>query len=282
MILIADGGSTKIDWRLIDGEDVQSFSSKGLNPRRLSVEEIEQELALLEIGTPKLDGITFYGAGCEGEARFILRDALIKRFNTDNVEVVSDILGAARSVCENEKGMVAILGTGSNLCFYDGKAIADKVPALGYLLGDEGSATNLGKIFLKHYLMGDAEPSVKERFIKKFNLSEDEIISKIHMGNDGKIFIASLSKWLFQIKDKELSVYPLVVRSLNDFFDLIDKYFPQYKQHPLHVVGSVGYFWSNVLKAVAKERGVIIGKIVEKPISGLVLWHKENRVEPFD
>jgi glucosamine kinase len=150
------------------------------------------------------------------------------------------------------------------------------VPALGYLLGDEGSATNLGKIFLKHLLMGDAEPSVKDRFMKKFNLSEDEIISKIHMGNDGKIFIASLSKWLFQIRDKEPSIYLLVIRSFSDFFDLIDKYFPHYKKHPLHVVGSVGYYWSKVLKSIAQERGVTIGKVVEKPISGLVLWHKEK------
>jgi glucosamine kinase len=276
MILIADGGSTKIDWRLIDGEDVYSFDSSGLNPRRLSRDEIDAQLNALDFGNHKIDSITFYGAGCEGESRFILRDELSKRFNTEKIEVVSDILGAARAVCENEKGMVAILGTGSNLCFYDGKNITDKVPALGYLLGDEGSATNLGKIFLKHLLMGDAELGVKERFTKKFNLTEDEVISKIHMGNDGKVFIASLSKWLFQIKDKEPSIYPLVVCSFNDFFDLIDKYFPQYKQYPLHVVGSVGYFWSNVLKAVAQERGVTIGKIIEKPISGLVVWHKEQ------
>ena len=279
MILIADGGSTKIDWRLIDGEDVKSFSSKGLNPRRLSKTEIEDELKSIDFGDTKVDSISFYGAGCEGESRFILRDALQKHFNTNNVEVHSDILAAARAVCDNEQGMVAILGTGSNLSFFDGEKITAKVPALGYLLGDEGSATNLGKIFLKAYLMGDVEASVKERFERKFNLSEDEIITKIHNGNDGKVFIASLSKWLFQIRDKEPSVYPLVERSFNDFFDLIDTYFSQYKNYPLHIVGSVGYYWNNVLKHVAEQRGVTIGKIVEKPIAGLTVWHKKQVVK---
>lgn len=276
MILIADGGSTKIDWRIINGEEVKSYSSKGLNPRRLTAEEIENELNNLKIEDTNFNSITFYGAGCEGESRFILRDALIKRFKTENVEVVSDILGAARSVSENEKSMVAILGTGSNLSFYDGKVIADKVPALGYLLGDEGSGTNLGKIFLKAYLMGDIEDSVKERFERKFKLSEDEIITKIHMGNDGKVFMASISKWLFQIKDKEESIYPLVIKSFNDFFDLIDTYFPQYKPYPLHIVGSVGYYWNNIVNHLAQERGIRIGLIVEKPIAGLTVWHKEN------
>jgi len=274
MILIADGGSTKIDWRLIDGENVQSFSSKGLNPRRLTSEEIRDGLAQLDFGNPVINEITFYGAGCDGESSEILKQELIHRFNTNNVTVESDILAAARSVCENEQGMVVILGTGSNLSFYDGQKIVDNVPALGYLIGDEGSATNLGKIFLKAYLMGDLEDSVRERFERKFNMTEDEIVSKIHMGNDGKIFIASMSKWLFQIKDKEPSIYPLVIRSFNDFFDLIDNYFAQYKSHQLHVVGSVGYYWSNVLKQVADERNVSVGRIVEKPIAGLTVWHK--------
>ena len=276
MILIADGGSTKIDWRLIEGEEVISYSSKGLNPRRLSAEEITKSLSELDFGDVTIDSITFYGAGCGGDSSEILRKSLSERFNTKDVTIHNDILAAARSVCENEKGMVVILGTGSNLSFYDGENISDNVPALGYLIGDEGSAINLGKIFLKAYLMGDLEQSVVERFERKFKMTEDEIVTKIHMGNDGKIFIASMSKWLFQIKDKEPSIYSLVIKSFNDFFDLIDNYFPQYKSEPLHVVGSVGYYWSNVLKKIAKERGVIVGRVVEKPIAGLTVWHKEH------
>ncbi len=276
MILIADGGSTKIDWRLINGNDVKSFSSKGLNPRRLSEKELTEGLNSLNFGDVNISSITFYGAGCGGDGGEILKALLTKRFNTKNVEVYNDILAAARSVCDNQPSMIAILGTGSNLCFFDGKNIIDSVPALGYLIGDEGSATNLGKIFLKAYLMGDVEESIKERFERKFSMTEDEIVTKIHQGNDGKIFIASMSKWLFQIKDKEPSVYPLVIKSFNDFFDLIDKYFNQYKSYPLNIVGSVAYYWSNVLRQVAQERGVIIGNVVEKPIAGLTVWHKEH------
>lgn len=276
MILIADGGSTKIDWRLIDGDEVKSYSSMGLNPRRLNFDEISEKLSELDFGANQINSIAFYGAGCDGESSEVLRKALTERFNTENVVVKSDILAAARSVCGNEKSMIVILGTGSNLSFFDGEKIADKVPALGYLLGDEGSATNLGKIFLKSYLMGDIEDSVMERFQKKFNMSEDDIVTKIHMGNDGKVFIASMSKWLFQIKDKEPSIYPLVIRSFNDFFDLIDNYFSHYKSYPLHVVGSVGFYWSNVLRQIAEERGITVGRIVEKPIAGLTVWHKEH------
>ena len=156
MILIADSGSTKTDWCLVDTENGinQSFQTKGLNPRFHTIESIYEELAanLLPKITNSVSHIYFYGAGCSSShADLIVYAALQQAFPTAKIEIAEDMIGAARGVCGDQTGLVCILGTGSNSCLYDGKKIVEQMPNLGFLLGDEGSGAYLGKKVLQYY-----------------------------------------------------------------------------------------------------------------------------------
>jgi glucosamine kinase len=280
MILIADSGSTKTDWRLISENGIKQIQSKGLNPVYKSKDKIKQVILdsiIPEIGNVKnINAIYFYGAGCMGyEKAEIVKCLLLDLFpNAKNI-VSSDILAAARATCENNEGITAILGTGANVCYYNGEEIVKTRSGLGFVLGDEGSGAHLGKMFIKAYLNEELPIAINERFEKRFKLTKADIIDAVYRHDNPNLFLAQFSKYVFQIKD-EPAVTKIIIDCFTAFFKVHVERFDNYKTLPLHIVGSVGFYYSNFIRRIAAEKGIKIGTILEKPIAGLTLFHEKE------
>lgn len=279
MILIADSGSTKTDWRLIDDKkQIHQYVTQGINPYFQDSDGIVTMLGNELI--PQLSNISnlisqiyFYGAGCGAESKkTIVHSALSKNFPIATIIVETDLLGAARSVCGANEGIAAILGTGANTCYYDGNKIVENISSLGYVLGDEGSGAHIGKTFIQAYLNKEMPKELSNRFYERFKLSKDEILDNIYKQPMPNRFLASFSKFIYQ-NLKEQFVVDLVANCFEQFFDKHICKYPKHKEVKLSCVGSVAFYYSNIFRAVASNKEVNIDKIIETPIAGLTLYH---------
>lgn len=288
MILIADSGSTKTDWCLIDDENkIHQYNTVGLNPYFLDTKTIsetlkDQLIPKLKLETrlsrtegrenPKLETF-FYGAGCSNKDKCkTVELALKENFKNANIEVHHDLLGAARALCGHEEGIAAILGTGSNSCYYDGKKIVENIPALGYILGDEGSGAYMGKKLINAYLYKELPVELSKRFDAEFHLTKDNILIKIYEKPLPNRFLASFSKFLFQNLEDPY-VVKLVYSAFEDFFNKHICKYAKHKEVKMSCVGSIGFHFRKILQAVASDKGVTVDKIIETPIAALTLYH---------
>lgn len=276
MILIADSGSTKTDWCVVlNDTPIKRIGTKGLNPFFQSEEEVQQELThslLPQLPEGTINSVYFYGAGCTPEKAPVIRRAIADSLPiVGNIKAYSDMLAAARGLCGYEAGIVCILGTGSNSCFYNGKEIVNNVSPLGFILGDEGSGAVLGKLLVGDILKNQLSPAVKEAFLKQFDLTAPEIIDRVYRQPFPNRFLASLSPFIAQHLE-ELGIRRLV---LNSFIAFLRRNVMQYDyaQYPAHFIGSVAYCYREILQEAAQETGVSIGKILQSPMEGLIRYH---------
>lgn len=280
MILIADSGSTKTDWRIIDHENnVQQAKTIGLNPYFQDSDSIANELRqnLLPSIVGEVTEIYFYGTGCAGEEPCaIVRRGLQAVFPTAHlVEVDSDMLGAARGLCGHQAGIACILGTGSNNCLYDGKNIADKIPSFGFWLGDEGSGGHLGKKAVLAFLHKEMPTDLAEKFAKRYGLTREIVLENAYKKPFPNRYFASFSKFLFDNRNHPFA-YQLIYDAFGEFLDKYVAKLPNYNQHKIHFVGSVAFYYNDILRRAAADKGMTIGHIMETPIAGLTLYHKEK------
>ncbi|MCE3280514.1 MAG: N-acetylglucosamine kinase [Bacteroidetes bacterium] len=283
MILIADSGSTKTDWRLIDAEKrIHQCGTQGINPYFQTKEEVtsifEREIPenIKSIIKDQKVEINFYGAGCSAEdKKQLVKEALSAAFPLADIFIESDMLGAARSVCGHEPGIAAILGTGMNSCYYDGKKIAENRTSLGFILGDEGSGAHLGKTLIQYYLNDELPGGLTERFNERFKLSKNEIIDSVYKKPMPNRYLASYSKFIYQ-NLKEQFIIDMVSKCFREFFDKHICKYSKHKELKLSLVGSVAFYYSNILRSVAEDKGVNIDVVVETPIAGLTLYHLEE------
>ncbi|MES2590638.1 MAG: N-acetylglucosamine kinase [Bacteroidota bacterium] len=289
MILIADSGSTKTDWRLIEENNkTQQFSTQGFNPYFQDSDEIATVLKnellpqlnpFFSVDTEKIQ-IFFYGAGCSAASKKeIIKAALIQLFPLAVIEVETDLLCAARALCGSNPGIAAILGTGSNTCYYDGKSIVENRASLGFILGDEGSGAHIGKTFIQAYLNQEMPKELADRFYERFKLNIDDILNSIYKKPLPNRFLASFSKFIYQ-NLKEQFVIDLVANCFEQFFDRHICKYEKYKELKLSCVGSVAFYYSNIFRAVALKKGVNIDTIIETPIAGLTLYHLSPNPSP--
>lgn len=278
MILIADSGSTKTDW-CVTGSDMppQRIATIGLNPFFQSEEEMQLELShnlLARLPEGKLDAVYFYGAGCTPEKAPVLRRAIADSLPvTGNIKVYSDMLGAARGLCGHEAGIVCVLGTGSNSCFYDGNEITQNISPLGFILGDEGSGAVLGKLLVGDLLKNQLPASLKEEFLTQYDLSVPEIIDRVYRQPFPNRFLASLSPFMLQHLH-EPGIRSLISESFVAFFRRnVMQY--DYQHFPVHFVGGIAHYYEDVLKEAAQVTGITLGKILQRPMEGLVEYHKQ-------
>ena len=217
--------------------------------------------------------VFFYGAGCtEVEQCIVVEDALAPVFPDARVKVENDLLGAARALCGHQEGIACILGTGSNSCYYDGKKITDNVPSLGYILGDEGSGAHIGKKLLKEVMALSAPADIRQLFSDKFNYTRVDILTHLYNHEMPSRFLSS-----FMLFINENIGHPfirnLVLDSFRDFFILQVMKYPKYLQVPVCCTGSVAFYFSDILKEAAKEKGIEINKITQSPVDGLIEYH---------
>lgn len=279
MILIADSGSTKTHWCVVDkAVEFKHIFTKGINPFYQTVNEITQEIDLNLI--PQLNGIEiekiyFYGAGCSfPEKKAIVSNALGRSFRKVIIEVQSDLLAASRSLFGDNKGIACILGTGSNSCFYDGKKIVENVSPLGYILGDEGSGAVLGKTLVADCLKNQLPAEIKAKLLDEYQLSPESILEKVYKQPFPNRFLAQLTPFLLKNIDQP-SIYNIVYAGFNAFFI---RNIMQYQLVDMSVgfVGSVAFYFKEVLDAAAKTNGILISKIDQNPMTGLIIYHSKH------
>lgn len=281
MKLIAESGSTRTEWALVeDNHLVQRVFTEGLNPFFQTRREISRSVRL---GLPesffkgKLEQVYFYGAGCTSyEKKNILGASLVAQFKTP-IQVESDLLAAARGLFKCEAGIACILGTGSNSCFYDGKMIVKNIKAAGYILGDEGSGAVLGKLFLSDVFKGLAPKQIANDFFDKFRITPNDVMESVYNLPFPNRFLATISYFLSDYLDNEY-VYNLLINNLRNFFiRSVCQY--DYKSYPIRFVGSIACSYSELLRDVAHEFGVELDVIEETPMSGLIEFHSLNIIE---
>lgn len=276
MILLADGGSTKVDWRLVEGtKEIKQIYTKGANPFFRSQEDISEEIKAVinpVLNGHKISSVHFFGAGCASpEKNKIVRDAIADNIRTSHIEVNSDLVAAAKGLCGTKKGIACILGTGSNSCFYDGEEIVENVSPLGYVLGDEGSGAVLGRLFLGACLKNQLTKGLKEKFLKEFDLTPATILDMVYRQPLANRFLASLSPFLVEnIDDK--TVYDLVYNAFKDFFvKNVMQY--DYKDNDVHFTGSVAYYYKDLVSKVGADLNIKVGIISQSPMEGLIKYY---------
>ncbi|HUH18161.1 N-acetylglucosamine kinase [Albibacterium sp.] len=282
MIIIADGGSTKTNWCLIDGSGRNIyFNTEGYNPYFVSSEYIQSSL---KKGLPDdlaLDQITevyYYGAGVHNvEKAEVIKDAFALFFKNAKISIGHDLLAAARALLGTESGFAAILGTGTNTCLYDGNDITLNIDSAAYILGDEGSGCYIGKKLLTDYVRGLMPANVREEFWNTYKLTPDEVMDRVYTKPLANRFCASFSKFVYDNNVNIAYSRNIVKTSFVDFFtNLVSKY-PNYKDYSFNCIGSVGYNFRNVLEETAGEFGMKIGKIIRSPIDDLVKFHQSKK-----
>ena len=276
MRLIADSGSTKVDWRAIHSDgSVQKITTAGINPFFQTEEQIIYELEqhlLPDISAPVTE-IHFYGAGVASPEKIqVLQNCFRKVFPKSRASAYTDLLAAARALCGRKPGISAILGTGANSCYYDGENIADNVPACGYILGDEGSGAVLGRKFISDYLKRQLPKELNDIFDQKYGLTYGSVIERVYRQPFPNRYLATFSVFLNDNKN-----HPHIDKLLKDSFE---EFFTRnimqydYKRYKVNLVGSVAYYYQDIISEVAEKLGVKLGTRLKSPIEGLVQYHK--------
>ncbi|MBR1389364.1 MAG: ATPase [Prevotella sp.] len=281
MILIADSGSTKTDWAMVSPDvkgDARILKTQGLNPFHQGhhlIQRILAEKLLPQVGGAEVSSVVFYGSGIRPEQESRMTSFLREVFpQAGRIAVHSDMLGAARAVCGCHEGVACILGTGANSCLYDGKAIVANTPALGYILGDEGSGASLGKRLLNALYKGQLSKEIMADFESETGLSMADVIERVYRQPMANRFLASLSEFIHRHLGDE-GVRQMVVSTFREFFSKNIR--PYGRQDlPVSCVGSIAWHYQSELREAAGAEGFSLGEVVKSPIEGLVLGHQEG------
>ena len=278
MILIAESGSTKCDWVALnpDGSEYKRFSTMGFNPYFHSAPFIREELssnAVVSNINGSVDFVYFYGAGASSESlKDIIHDGLKQVFVNATINVDHDLVASAYSTYTGEPAITCILGTGSNSCYFDGETVSDEVPALAYILGDEGSASFIGKRLVSDFLYKRLPEEMAVDFFDTYGLDKDEIFTSVYNKPNANVYLASFSR--FAGKHMEHPYVKMIVREgFAKFADIHIGCFGNATEVPVHFVGSVGAIFHEILEEVLEERGFRLGQIMRKPVDGLIKYH---------
>src|SRR5476651_772766 len=280
MIIIADGGSTKTNWCLVNDEGKKFYyNTEGYNPYFVSEEYIIQSLkdnmpADLPVG--QITEVNYYGAGCStDEKREKVERAMSQYFTSAKVNVGHDLLAAARALLGHNEGFAAILGTGTNTCIYDGENIVQNIDSGAYILGHEGSGCHIGKKLLTDYLRGYMPEPVRNLFWETYHLTPDDINEEVYTKPLANRFCAGFSKFVYDNNVHLEYSRNLVRGAFEDFFKNLVTHYPDYEKYTFNCIGSVGYNFRNVLEELVVENGMVVGNIIRSPIDNLVKFHLE-------
>ena len=281
MLLIADSGSTKTDWLFIDknGNKIET-STIGFNPFFQSEEVISSEIIknqTLNKNADSVENLIFFGAGVSSiNKQNIILDGLKKVFKKcKNISAEHDMKGAAIAACGNFSGIVCILGTGSNSCFYDGTETFENIPSLGYILGDEASGAYFGKILITDFLYKNMPENISNYFKKEFEMDKDTLLDTIYKKPNANVFLASFMKFIV-IHKHELYIRKMIENGFSKFAEYHICSFTNFKSLPVHFIGSVAYLFNDILHITAEKHNFKIGKIMQKPINDLAKYYSQK------
>jgi len=277
MILVADSGSTKCDWILTDDNNEIPTGTMGFNPFFHSTDLILNKIKENEILSDNISNISavyFYGAGCSSpERNAIVENALRLAFpEATEIVVDHDETAAAIATCGDMPGIACILGTGSNSCFFDGTQTSYEIPALGYVLGDEGSGAFFGKALLKEFLYKRLPADIHEDFVAEFGIDKEEIFNAVYHKPNPNVYLASFMRFISERREHPY-FKERIYEGLASFANAHITCFQNYKEVPVHFVGSIAYYFREVLEEVANNYRFTIGEVIKKPITNLKNYH---------
>lgn len=274
MILIAESGSSKCEWWLIiGGEVIKTYETQGFNPYYHSIEEIEngiQQNSEFFAIRNDVQQIRYLGAGCSTQDKCeIVSKGLEKVFSNASIKVEHDLLGAAYATYNGEPGIVGILGTGSNSCFFDGKKLMQKTPSLGFIMGDEGGGGYFGKKLVTAFAYGWLDDEISKDFSDTYQYSVDQLIHRVNSEPHANVFLAGFMPFLAKHQSNPF-IENLLVSGMEEY--LVNHVLPFKKssQVPIHFVGSVAHYFKKHISIAADIHGFQIGNIIQKPGKNLV------------
>lgn len=297
MILIADSGSTKTDWTLLHSPHenitksvIATFKTQGITPIHQSAADIRQilgqellsqlstfpraqlvSMGVLDSALMQHASVFFYGSGCTPAHVPMMSQLINEVLSPKNIEVHSDLMAAARALCQHEAGIACILGTGANSCLYDGEKIVQNTPALGYILGDEGSGSVLGRMFLNAIFKNPKLSNLRDKFLEDTKQTQADIIKKVYNEPMANRYLASTSTFIIEHLGNP-TLRQLVIDNFRQFFrSNIDPY--NRKDLPVHFVGSMAFHYRSQLEEAAKLEGYSIGQTLQSPMEGLITFH---------
>lgn len=280
MIIVADSGSTKTDWVILDKNLDEYFRTRtiGFNPYYISPEEINLELnrneQLKNVGSD-IQSVYFYGAGCSAEyLKENVKNGLTPLFQNAEIHIEHDLLAACYAAYRGKPAIVCILGTGSNACYFDGVNVREETPSLAYILGDEGSGNHIGRKLIHAYFSKKLPQDLHQKFDEKYHLTITELNKNVYQNNLANAYLASFSTFVHENRDHSY-FQNMIYGCMKEFFINQVLPHPEARFSEVNFIGSVAHFYDEILHAVAAELHLEIGQIVQKPINSIVEYHKK-------
>ena len=278
MIAIVDSGSTKSDWVILDEFKNVFLKTEtiGFNPnfisRELIVPEIEKNTSLTSVKN-SITKIYFYGSGCGIKQNCETIEYEIGRvFTNAKITVKEDLAAAAYAAYNGKPAIVCIMGTGSNSCYFDGENLKIKLPSLGILIGDEGSGSAIGKQLVRRFFMQKLPQDLHEEFENTYHLTIDEALKNMYHSTRPNAFLADFNKFVVERKDHPYFIQ-MVSEEMKNFFEYQVIPYEESKESEINFIGSIAYYYENILRSVASELQLNVGHVVQKPIESLVNYH---------
>lgn len=275
MLLIADSGATKTSWVLLNSEKqiVGEYSTMGFSPLFHSEAAITNALngnSDLIMWALQVTEVRYFGAGCSSpERNEKIYNALKQVFFHAHIFIEHDLLGAAIATCGNEAGIACILGTGSNSCYFDGTQLHEVVPSLDFILSDEGSGTKLGMELIRQYMYNRLPEDLHSELYNTYHLDKEMVLRKVYSESHPKAFLSSFAKFMYTHKENP-AIQQIVLSCFDEFLDYRVTCYPNYRQVPVHFVGSIAHYFADMLAIVTQKRQIQLGKIIQAPIYGLI------------
>lgn len=283
MILLADGGSTKCDWILLDdvGEIVFKTRTEGLNPavfEKSLLEERVRKNDKLSSYRDKIDTVHFYGAGCGTTKPTVMLKKIFEDFFIGAEIVVKEDMVAAVYAATTEPGIICILGTGSNSCYFDGEDIHMSVDSLGYILMDEASGNHFGKKLIRDYYYKRMPPEIASEFEKRFDLSSDSIKENLYKRENPNTYLASFAEFIFT-SERNGYFYKIITEGIQEFIETRVLCFPESQHVPIHFIGSIAHFSEDIIRAAVWPYHLKVGNIVRRPIDGIIDYYRNEVIK---
>lgn len=281
MILIADGGSTKADWIALNESRKEVFRVRtlGLNPAVVPEVELRNRVVnmfqLINIKN-EVTEIYFYGAGCGTPKPVeILRVILQEIFENAKITIAEDMLAAVYASSAKKPAIVCILGTGSNSCYFNGETMEMPVASLGYSVMDEASGNYFGRLLLRDYYYKQMPKKIAKEFEKQYNLDADFIKKNLYQLSNPNMYLATHAKFMFEFKDNKY-IKKLIKKGFQEFFKFKVAPCKREVKVPLYFIGSIAFYFRDILEKVAEKNGLSITDVIQRPINNLLAYHKEN------
>lgn len=281
MILIADGGSTKCDWILLnsEGEQILKTRTKGLNPAVFKPEVLRERLTEnddLKKIKDEVERVHFYGAGCGTPKPTAFLKGILENYfsHAEEVLVQEDMVAAVYAVTD-KPGIVCILGTGSNSCYFDGENIRTAVDSLGYILMDEASGNYFGKRLIRDYYYKKMPIALAEKFEKEYDLSSDAIKENIYKKENPNTYLAHFAEFIFK-NERNGYFYQLIAEGMQNFIEHRVLCFKEAQNVPIHFVGSIAYFSQDIIRDALQPYRLEPGNFVQRPIDGILDYYRKN------